>query len=106
MVKRRTAKGRFRRTLQALTRWCRRYRHAAVSEQHKMLSLKLRGHYAYFGITGNFAALQRLHHEVKAVWRTWLNRRSQRARMTWERMHRLLQRYPLPRPRIVRRALT
>ena len=106
VVKRRTAKGRFRRTMQALTRWCRRHRHAAVSEQHKMLSLKLRGHYAYFGITGNFAALQRLHHEVKAVWRTWLNRRSQRARMTWERMHRLLQRYPLPRPRIVRRALT
>lgn len=28
-------------------------------------------------------------------WRGWLNRRSQRARMTWERMARLLERYPL-----------
>jgi hypothetical protein len=40
-------------------------------------------------------------HEVKRVWRFWLNRRSQRARMTWERFYRLLERYPLPEARIV-----
>ncbi|WP_437676819.1 hypothetical protein [Sorangium sp. So ce131] len=38
--------------------------------------------------------------EDQAVWRKWLDRRSQNAKMTWERMHRLLKRYPLPQPRI------
>jgi hypothetical protein len=40
-------------------------------------------------------------HEVKRAWRKWLHRRSNRARMTWERFNLLLSRYPLPEPRIV-----
>ena len=44
---------------------------------------KLRGHYAYFGITGNTRALSRFLHEVERVWRYWLNRRSARAKMVW-----------------------
>ena len=37
---------------------------------------------------------------VMGIWRKWLDRRSQRARMSWERMTKLLERYPLPRPRL------
>jgi RNA-directed DNA polymerase len=62
---------------------------------------KLQGHDAYFGITGNSLMLERLRHELKRVWRFWLDRRSQRARMTWERFHQLLKWFPLPPPRIV-----
>jgi hypothetical protein len=40
-----------------------------------------------------------------ALTRKWLNRRSQNAGMTWERMQRLMKRYPLPTPRIVHSAL-
>ena len=39
--------------------WCRRNRHKSLPEQHAALSRKLRGHYAYYGITGNSAALAR-----------------------------------------------
>ncbi len=39
-------------------------------------------------------------HRVCGVWRKWLNRRSQRAHMTWEKMERLLTHYPLPQPHI------
>ena len=35
-------------------------------------------------------------------WRKWLNRRSQRRGMLWERFARVLQRYPLPVVRVVR----
>jgi hypothetical protein len=38
---------------------------------------------------------------VKRIWRKWLDRRSQRSRMTWDRFDKLLERYPLSRPRIV-----
>ena len=78
------------------------HRHDDVRSQGRALAGKLRGHYGYFGITGNFAALSRFLCEVKRVWRKWLQRRSREARMSWERMNRLLERVPLPQPRIAR----
>jgi RNA-directed DNA polymerase len=103
VVQRRTAKDRFNRTLRRIGEWCREHRHAGVEAQHRALSRKLAGHYAYFGVTSNRGALSRLWHETKAIWRKWLSRRSQKAFMSWETMHRLLARYPLPPPRIVHR---
>jgi RNA-directed DNA polymerase len=73
-----------------------------VREQQHALAQKLRGHFGFYGITGNYEALQRFGLEVRRAWQRWLNRRSQRARMNWERMGKLLERYPLPQPRIVR----
>lgn len=103
VVRKRTAKDRFSRTLRRIGDWCRVHRHDDVEVQHRALSRKLTGHYAYFGVTSNAAALHRLLHETKAIWRKWLSRRSQRALISWEKMHRLLERYPLPPPRIVHR---
>jgi RNA-directed DNA polymerase len=64
------------------------------------LQRKLLGHFGYFGITGNFGALLNLRHHVIAVWRKWLSRRSQQARISWEAMLRLLARHPLSQPPI------
>jgi len=101
-VKQKTAKGRFSRTLYRITEWCRRNRHAPVATQHLALSRKLSGHYAYFGVTSNYRALAKLWHHVKAVWKKALARRNSRG-FSWRMMHTLLQRYPLPLPRIVHR---
>ena len=100
-VQRKTAKDRFARALKRVAQWCRSQRHLPVRLQHKALCRKLMGHNQYYGITGNHRALSRFCREVHEVWQKWLNRRSQRAKMTWERFNRLLQRYPLPRPRVV-----
>jgi group II intron reverse transcriptase/maturase len=100
IVKRRTAKDRFRRALKRIAEWCRENRHTEIRSQHEVLAQKLRGHYQYFGIIGNCKALDKFLHQVERAWRKWLNRRSQRAAMTWERMNRLLKRYRLPAPRI------
>lgn len=104
IVRRRTAKDRVRRTLVATNQWCRRHRHRPVAEQHRRLSRALRGHYAYYGVTGNMCALQSVHHRTKRLWIKWLQRRSQR-RMNWETAQRLLHRYPLPPARIVHSAV-
>lgn len=101
MVQRKTDTTRLTRALSRVRQWCRRWRHSPVSWQQQQLSLGLRGHYAYYGITGNYRALNSYHHGVTQEWRKWLNRRSQKAKMTWERYSRLLVNYPLPRPRIV-----
>lgn len=100
VVLKRTAKSRFSRATTAIARWCRTHRHWKVFAQHRTLSQKLRGHYSYYGITPNGAAVSRFLHEVERVWRKWLDRRSQRARMTWTKFQKLLERYPLPRPRV------
>lgn len=106
VVKLRTANDRFGRALKCIALWCRYHRHEPVKEQWQKLVQKLQGHYAYFGVTGNYARLDRFLREVQSVWRKWLDRRSHRSGMSWERMARLLERYPLPPPRIVRHFTT
>ena len=101
-MKRSTAKDRFRKALARVAEWCRRHRHDSVREQQQALALKLKGHYGYYGITGNSRALSRFWHEIEGVWRKWLSRRSQRAAVRWEHMRALMKRYPLPTPRITR----
>jgi hypothetical protein len=98
VVMRTTAKSRFTRALRQVRTWCKTYRHLPIASQHRELSLKLRGHCAYYGITGNTRALTRFRYELERTWQRWLNRRSKRARMDWDRFQRLLQRYPLPQP--------
>src|SRR5947199_6989444 len=68
VIKRKTARDRFSRALRAIARWCRQHRHAPVSWQHAVLSRKLRGHYSYYGITGNSAAITRFRHAVRKRW--------------------------------------
>lgn len=96
----RTRGARLRRAIKAAYEWCRRHRHDPVEEQHLALTRKLRGHYSYFGVNGNASALHQLRYRVTRAWRTWLDRRSQRARMNWKRFSELLRRLPLPAPRI------
>lgn len=104
VVLRKTARGRFGRSLQRVADWCRRHRHLPVRAQHKALVLKVRGHYSYFGLVGNSRSLGCFFYEVTRAWRKWLDRRSNRACMTWERFKLLLNRYPLPVPRITQRS--
>ena len=100
IVCRKTAKDRFRRALKEVHRWCRWHRHEDLETQRRILAWKLRGHYGYYGITGNLQALRRFHFQAVRTWRRWLSYRSQRARLNWDRMTQLLERYPLPQPRI------
>jgi len=96
-VRRKTARGRMRRAIRAVSMWCCYHRHWRVADQHRYLSKVVVGHCRYYGITGNSIQVGRYRQEVQRAWRKWLNRRSQRAKMTWSRFHKLSKRYPLPR---------
>ena len=54
-----------------------------------------------FGVNGNVDSLIRLVVHAKRAWFKWLNRRSQRSRLNWERFADLYRDYPLPTPRRV-----
>ena len=101
VVKRKTAKGRLKRGLQSISSWCRANLHQPIALQHQKLSEKLRGHYAYYGIIGNFACLSAFLLGTRRIWRRRLSRRGRSAPLTWPEFVRLEQSYGLPPARVV-----
>ena len=101
IVKRKTARGRFARSLKRVALWCKRNRHKPLAQQHRYLSAVLLGHYSYYGVTGNGRTLNEYRHQLVRLWRYWLRRRSQRRSLNWTRFNRLLRRFRLPPPRVV-----
>jgi len=101
VIKRRTARKRLRRTQKALWQWCRHNRHAPLQYQYRMLCVKLRGHFRYYGIRGNFPLLENVRRYAEKAWRYWLSRRSSKSAIDWEKFQKLLAIYVLPTPKIV-----
>jgi group II intron reverse transcriptase/maturase len=96
-----TRRARLARAIQAVYAWCRENRHQPVKQQHETLTRKVQGHINYFGVNGNMDSLERFLRQAHRSWFKWLNRRSQRARLTWDRYEDLLRDFPLPKCRIV-----
>jgi RNA-directed DNA polymerase len=73
-----------------------RRRHAPVVAQYRWLSSVLRGHYQYYGVPGNFAALASMRHRLRRAWHAALQRRSQRARWSRAKLDAFDERFTLP----------
>ncbi len=100
-MKRVTARKKYRAKLAALQQWLKENRAKMTTrELWEKVRAKLRGHYAYYGVTDNSPGLWRFYYEAKRLLFKWLNRRSQRPSMTWEKFNLMDNRFPLPRPRI------
>ncbi len=102
VIRQLTARSRYRRGLTRMSKWLRSVRHQPVHWQRTKLAQKLQGHYAYYGVTGNTRRLHNFRREAIRLWRYWLCRRSQRAKMPWDRFNRLLQHHPIPPSRVTR----
>lgn len=106
IVGKKTSSARLTRAVKATSGWCRKNRHQPMHEQQRMLRLKLQGHYNYYGIRGNSEGISRFRWIVRRKWFYWLNRRSQRRRLTWNEFDALLKRHPLPPARLIKSAQT
>lgn len=95
-----TRAARQQRAIKSAADYCRRHRHEPVSVQHAGLKRRIQGHFNYFGVNDNTRCLSALQHQVTRTWHKWLNRRSQRSRLNWERYTDLLRDYPLPISRV------
>lgn len=100
LVRRKTMRKRLTRSLKAMSQWCRANRHEPLREQVEQLGRKLKGHFGYYGLTGNFESLRRFRGETIKIWRKWLARRGDPKGMSWERMHKLLEFIYLPEARV------
>jgi hypothetical protein len=88
------------RFLKRIYELCRDYRHYTVKVQHAALERRIRGHFQYFGVNGNLKALISVRDKVRHYWKKWLERRSQRAQIGWDKFERILEAHPLPSPRV------
>ena len=101
IVKRKTQSKRLTRKLKALRQDAWRLMHAPMAEQQRRYASVLRDHYAYYGLPHNWRALNSFRQSLLLIWFRYLRRRSQKARrLGWERFKAMLERFPLPLPRI------
>jgi RNA-directed DNA polymerase len=71
----------------------RRRLHDSIPNQGRWLASVVRGHASYFAVPSNSAALHAFRTAVIKRWYRSLRRRSQRRRLNWERMNRLVVRW-------------
>jgi group II intron reverse transcriptase/maturase len=100
-VKRRTATKKLQGSVERMTQWIKDNRHKPLRSLMKTLRAKLRGAWNYYGLIGNYKRMKLFYDATcRAVYK-WLNRRSQRKKMSWPALNRMLARFQVPRPRIV-----
>ena len=97
----RTEKSRFRRSVNRLQDLMRRQRHLPIPEQAANLNSALRGHFAYYGVAGNFSALQRIYRITQRYWHRMLCSRSRKGYITWDVFQQIQARLPLVRPKLL-----
>jgi len=102
LLGRKTSVSKFRKACKAMNDLLRRIRNVMrIEEIWPILAAKLRGHYNYYGVSGNSRMIVRFGYvTIRAVMK-WLNRRSQYRSFTWKKFSAYMVHYPLPRPRIV-----
>lgn len=98
---RKTSRVKFTQKAKAMNQWLKSIRNRVkLREWWKILGLKLRGHYSYYGVSGNYEAVKDYYSLMLKLSYKWINRRSQKKSFTWEQFYRFLRFNPLPAPRI------
>ena len=100
-VGRTTERIRLRAKLKEMKDWLKAVRNTApAKEWWSTVGAKLMGHFQYYGVSGNYRALQRFYYLTIRMVFKWLNRRSQKQSYNWESFNIYLKRHPLPKPKI------
>jgi RNA-directed DNA polymerase len=100
MLQRITDSKRMRAKLSKVKTELMRRRHLPIPEQGRWLASVLRGHCNYYAVPTNSDAIIAFRTQATRHWCRALRHRSQRTRLTWERMNRLATRW-LPPARIL-----
>ena len=99
-IKRKTRRDRMRAKLTTIKEEMWRRMHQPISAQGKWLWYVVNGYFNYHAVPTNARALRVFRHHITDLWRRTLRRRSQKNRMTWERMTQLANDW-LPKPIIL-----
>jgi len=101
-VGRKTSRKKYTAKCRAMNAWLRAIRNQVkTKEWWKILIAKLRGHFQYYGVSENYKGIAGFYKFTIRMVRKWMNRRSQKRKMSWDRFTKYLEHYPLPKPKIV-----
>jgi hypothetical protein len=100
LVKRKSRRDRMRAKLKEIKEEMRRRMHQPIPQQGRWLAQVVRGYFAYHAVPTNIAALGAFLQDVKRIWLWTLRRRSQKARLAWDRFGRIAADF-LPQPKIL-----
>lgn len=99
-MKRVTSRKKFKAKVKAFKEWLKTARIKKTKELWNTAKAKLRGHYAYYGVSDNLTGIKRYGDEVKKLLFKWLNRRGKRGCLNWQEFSKMVKLFPLPEPRI------
>jgi len=100
-VGRKTARKKFSAKIKEMNQWLKAVRNTSHPESWwPVLVAKLRGHFQYYGVSGNFIGIKRFYTQAVCLTFKWMNRRSQKKSFNWEQFNTYLNRHPLPKPKI------
>jgi len=100
-VGRKTARKKFSVKIKEMNQWLKAVRNTSRPvEWWPVLAAKLRGHFQYYGVSGNFTGTKRFYDRTIRLTFKWLNRRSQKQSFNWKQFSIYLGRHPLPKPKI------
>jgi hypothetical protein len=100
-IQRRTARHKLQAARARMKAWIRQHRHLPGREFIRRLNARLRGHYNYYGVRGNWHALKIFYDEAIEYSFKWLNRRGgKRKSFTWKQFTEALDRLGVAKPRI------
>jgi hypothetical protein len=101
-MKRKTSRKKFRAKLLAVEKWLKESRTLPTQDLMKTAVAKLRDHFEYYGVTDNWNGISRFSHKFRKLLSfKWLNRCGKRGCMSSKKFEKLINKYPLPRPRIM-----
>jgi len=99
---RKTSRKKFSAKCREMNKWLKSVKNLVKTKDWwKTLAAKLRGHFQYYGVSGNSASIAKFYRLTIKMLYKWLNRRSQKRRMNWNKFNAYLTHYPMPRRRIV-----
>ncbi len=99
---RRTSRRKFSKACKEMNDWLKWVRcRGSAKDWWPILAARLRGHYQYYGVSGNSRMISRFGYVTNCLLHKWLNRRSQKKSFTWKQFNDYLSVYPLPVPKIV-----
>lgn len=100
-IKVKTSRKRFDRSVKGMNNWFKEVRSKLPIDQlWRIMKVKLQGHYQYYGVSGNFTAIQRYYYQSRQIAYKWLNRRSQKKSFDWEEFSNYTKRFSLPQPKL------
>ncbi len=95
-----TNKKKLKQKFEVIKKWLHDRMHEPIVMVGRTLRKKIIGHYAYYGVSGNFSSLLKFYKYIKYTWYYTLRKRGQKNKIKFPDFLRIWNYLEIPRPRI------